>query len=193
MPGGHQGPIFTRQVDVATFSDPGQVRLGGVWLYGASQEPLEAALHALEADVEQLVRASPTADRKSVIALLRADRSDLDRRVAAAVFGSVLRQGRLSAFCGEDEKDELTMIVCAPERRPIFDGRVSDLCKRLRADGEVAIRDLRDSVFPAGGSGAWTWSWHIAARAAYLGCARFLDRYHVVAGEEFADVLGASG
>jgi hypothetical protein len=174
-------------------SDYGQIRLGGVQLYGESQEALANAIHTLQFDVECVVRSVPSADRNSAIAMLRAEHADLDRRVAAAVFSSVLRTGRLNVLCAEDEKAQLTMVLCVPERRAEFDGHVTQLRERLRTDGEVLIRDLRETFFPDAGSGAWTWSSHIAARAVFLRGARFFDRFRVAACEDFANVVGASG
>jgi len=185
--------VFTRHGDVAGIPGYGQVRLGGVLLYGESQDALESTVDTLRVAFQRLVRAVPSADRTSAIAMLHAERKDLDRRVSAAVLGSALQQGSLCALCGEDEKAQLRMILCAPERRAAFEEHVGRLVASLQSDGDALIRDVRDSFFPGAGSGAWTWSWHIAARAVFLGRAIFLDRFRVAVGEDFRDVVGAPG
>src|SRR5689334_17662611 len=113
--------LFTKQSDVSHFEDYGQVQLGGTTLYGRSQTSLEDEVARLEGIVESIVHAVPSADRRSLAAMINVEVAGLERRVAGAVVGSVLRKGRLSAFSGENEEGELIVVICAPSKRPEFD------------------------------------------------------------------------
>ena len=183
--------IFTRRSEVANLTEFGEAQLGGVTLYGESARILSEAIASLESALEGVVRRVPSADRHSMLAMLRKEAGQgVHRRVLGAVIGSVLRKGRIAVLPGETEAGEMVTIVCTPEMRAAFDRRVEQLERSLRAEGEMLIRSLRDAFFPGEGSGAWTWTWHLAARAVYLGRACFVDRYRISWPGDFCDVVG---
>jgi hypothetical protein len=183
--------FYTRLADVASFPDYGELRLGGVTLYGRSNSALRTDVALVLTRIERIIAGTPSLDRRSLLALLSSQFVELPPRVASALVGSTLHSGRLATFSGENESGDVIMLACAPEVRSTFDDRVQQFIELLRDEREVAVRSMRSHFFPNAGSGAWTWSWHIACRAVYLGYCCFLDRYRVTFTGDFGGVLGA--
>jgi hypothetical protein len=159
-------------------TEAASVRLGGIILYGQSNDGLDQAIESGAAAICTTSHEHLFITRE-LLRRAAAKRSQAldEQRVFSAILGLCLRRGVLDTLVCTAHTGSRYWAIFHGERGNELDSALTWACSRAHARGEIRIKELRDHFFPGHEWGTWASSQNILCRGTTLGIVRQADKY----------------
>lgn len=167
--------------------------LGGTNVYASDHKAIELVVEGVAASIQHCLRPHLTLMRPSLEKLCReALRVDIEKRLFAAIFGSLLTKAVVVCIPCISINGNLFRCYSHRDNMPTFRQHCTWTVGALQKQSLVAIRELELHCFPTREWGTWASAMNILAHLAYLGFAVYVDKDLFAWPEEVVHAIGGN-
>jgi hypothetical protein len=153
------------------------VQLGGVTVYGQSEGEIVRTIDEISQILDDQGTRHLSATRPVLQKLVSDEIGEkIERRLFGAILGSRIRVGVFEAWLCEAEQGSEFRVFIHRSQVKRFKKALNDTLIMLRDEGEVLVKQIERTLFPARSYNTWSSTSHVLGRLVFQGKAEYLDK-----------------